>query len=113
MRPAISVRTGGQRYLVMLGAGLVLVGAARAEITMEEAVTVFEGDLATATMPQIQGGTDQTYVVAIATESHDDVTAVSDSAASAAGPASGSGRPRARRRVRSSSRSPTPLPART
>jgi hypothetical protein len=54
------------------------VGAARAEITLEEAVTVFEGDLATATMPQIQGGTDQAYVLAIATELHDDVTAVSD-----------------------------------
>jgi hypothetical protein len=54
------------RYLVVLGAGLVVVGAARAEITLEEAVTVFEGDLATA------------YVLAIATESNDDVTDVSD-----------------------------------
>jgi hypothetical protein len=65
----------------VLGAGLVVVGAARAEITLGEAVTVFEGDLATATMPQVQGGTDQTYVVAIATESNDDVTAVSDTLA--------------------------------
>ncbi|MHC4141347.1 MAG: right-handed parallel beta-helix repeat-containing protein, partial [Planctomycetota bacterium] len=72
-------RTGSRaRCLVALGAGLVLAGAAGAEITLEEAVTVFEGDLATATMPQVQGGTDQTYVLAIATESHDDVTAVSD-----------------------------------
>ncbi|MHC5008914.1 MAG: hypothetical protein ACYTGF_16325, partial [Planctomycetota bacterium] len=65
----------------MLGAGMGLVGTARAEITLEEAVTVFEGDLATATMPQIQGGMDQTYVLAIATESHDDVTTVSDTLA--------------------------------
>jgi hypothetical protein len=51
-----------------------LVGTARAEITLEETVGEFEGDLATWTLPQIQGGTDQTYVLAIATESHDVVT---------------------------------------
>ncbi|MHC4420358.1 MAG: hypothetical protein ACYS1E_07150, partial [Planctomycetota bacterium] len=82
MRPAISRRTVSRaRCLATVGAGLVLAGAARAEIALEEAVTVFEGDLATATMPQIQGGTDQTYVLAIATESNDDVTAVSDTLA--------------------------------
>ncbi|MHC4767455.1 MAG: right-handed parallel beta-helix repeat-containing protein [Planctomycetota bacterium] len=79
MRPTIYRRTGSRaRCLVALGAGLVLAGAAGAEITLEEAVTVFDGDLATATMPQIQGGTDQTYVLVIATESDDDVTDVSD-----------------------------------
>jgi hypothetical protein len=79
MKPAVSRRhVAGARRLVCLGAGLVLVGAARAGVTLEEAVAVFEGDLATATMPQIQGGTDQTYVLAIATESNDDVADVSD-----------------------------------
>ncbi|MHC4769166.1 MAG: family 16 glycoside hydrolase [Planctomycetota bacterium] len=71
----------GLRYMVVLGAGLVVVGAARAEITLEESVAEFEGDLATWQLPQIQGGTDQTYVLAIATESHDVVTDVSDTLA--------------------------------
>jgi hypothetical protein len=79
MMPTIFVRTvRATRCLVFLGACVSLAGTARAEITMEEAVTVFEGDLATATMPQIAGGTAQTYVLAIATQSFDDVTAVDD-----------------------------------
>jgi hypothetical protein len=82
METAIHRRTVSRaRCLVALGTGLVLVGAARAEITLEEAVTVFDGDLATATMPQIQGGTDQTYVLVIATELNDDVTGVIDTLA--------------------------------
>ncbi|MHC4216922.1 MAG: right-handed parallel beta-helix repeat-containing protein [Planctomycetota bacterium] len=82
METAIYRRTVSRaRCLVALGTGLVLVGAVRAEITLEEAVTVFDGDLATATMPQIQGGTDQTYVLVIATELNDDVTGVIDTLA--------------------------------
>jgi hypothetical protein len=58
----------------------VLAFAASAEgaIVRLEAVTHFDGDLAVTTMPQIGGGTDQTYVLVISTESNSDVTNVRD-----------------------------------
>ncbi|MHC4414018.1 MAG: right-handed parallel beta-helix repeat-containing protein [Planctomycetota bacterium] len=77
----VIVTTSVTRGLGCLVACLALTGTAGAEINLEEAVTVFDGDLSTATMPQIQGGTDQTYVLAIATEENDDVTGVVDTLA--------------------------------
>ena len=50
----------------------------QAEIIREEAVKHFDGDLAVTTMPPIGGGTDQTYVLVISTESNSDVTNVRD-----------------------------------
>ncbi len=60
-----------------LAACFMLTAPAAGAVNLEQAVSVYESLASPAAMPSIQGGTDQTYVVFIVTESNSDVSAVS------------------------------------
>jgi hypothetical protein len=62
--------------LVGLAVNVVVAGTAGAAITRQETVTASDEGGSTLLLPAIPGGTDQTYVLLIATRKNKDVTAV-------------------------------------
>ncbi|MHC4306675.1 MAG: hypothetical protein ACYS15_16645, partial [Planctomycetota bacterium] len=68
---------GAARFLLLgLAVNVVVAGTAGAAITRQETVTASDEGGSTLLLPAILGGTDQTYVLLIATRKNKDVTAV-------------------------------------